>query len=197
MGSPTTSTTATLASAPPSNGRPATGDRGAGKMAPAVRKLVREFGVDVGELIPTGPKGRLTKDDVLEFVSGRSKVASVAPTATQSTTAIPTAQFTPLAPGERERREPLSGPRRAIYEHMVRFGCTLWDIFSPAFVRRVLLICFAVIPLFGVANGPLVANADNLQTRDSCLRFGHLFATRLRLTTSGSITALRLPRCAG
>ena len=127
MGSPTISTTATLAppstspSAPPSNGRPATGARGAGKMAPAVRKLVREYGVDAGELIPTGPKGRLTKDDVLEFVSGRSKVASVTSVApTAPTAAIPTAQFTPLAPGERERREPLSGSRKAIAEHMVR-----------------------------------------------------------------------------
>ena len=97
-------------------------------MAPAVRKLVREYGVEANELTPTGPKGRLTKDDVLEFVSSRSKVASAAPAAPSgvSASAQPSApthaipQFIPLAPGERERREPLSGPRKAIAEHMVR-----------------------------------------------------------------------------
>ncbi|MFQ5607235.1 MAG: dihydrolipoamide acetyltransferase family protein, partial [Candidatus Zixiibacteriota bacterium] len=98
-------------------------DKGTGRMAPAVRKLIREFGVDPGNLTPTGPKGRLTKEDVLDFVEGRSKVTPAAPAASAApapTAAVPGVQFTPLAPGERERREPLSGPRKAIYEHMVR-----------------------------------------------------------------------------
>ena len=125
---------ATLAPAMPgpgaTNGRKPTGDKGTGKMAPAVKKLIREYGVNPADLAPTGPKGRVTKEDVLDFVAGRSKVAQAgSPTATASpaaaapatpapTVAIPS--FAPAAPGERERREPISGPRRAIAEHMVR-----------------------------------------------------------------------------
>ncbi|MCH9031752.1 MAG: 2-oxo acid dehydrogenase subunit E2 [candidate division Zixibacteria bacterium] len=112
------------------NGRKPTGEKGTGKMAPAVKKLIREYGVNPAELAPTGPKGRVTKEDVLDFVEGRSKVAQAVPSATPSSSApatpttpaqkvaIPT--FAPAAPGERERREPISGPRRAIAEHMLR-----------------------------------------------------------------------------
>lgn len=37
---------------------------------PAVRKLGRQLGVDLGEVPPTGPRGRMTKDDVKNFVKG-------------------------------------------------------------------------------------------------------------------------------
>lgn len=112
------------------NGRSATGPKGGGKMAPAVRKLIREFGADPKEITPTGPKGRLTKEDVMDFVDARSKVpaapsSTAAPsTASAPTQAIPGVSFVPLAPGERERREPISGPRKAIAEHMVRSKAT-------------------------------------------------------------------------
>ncbi len=129
-------TATAVATAPPptgaSNGRSATGAKGSGKMAPAVRKLVREYGVDPKQVAPTGPNGRLTKEDIMDFVAARSTVSSAspsapAPTATQATPAptaptqaIPQVSFAPLAEGERERREPASGPRKAIAEHMVR-----------------------------------------------------------------------------
>lgn len=37
---------------------------------PAVRKLARQLGVDLGEVPATGPRGRMTKDDVKTFVKG-------------------------------------------------------------------------------------------------------------------------------
>jgi len=112
-----------------SNGRPTTGARGSGKMAPAIKRLVREYGVDADQIAPTGPEGRVTEQDVMEYVAGRSKMgsapavtssapmpaapASTAPKATAATFAAP-------ATGERERREKLTGSRKAIAEHMVR-----------------------------------------------------------------------------
>jgi pyruvate dehydrogenase E2 component (dihydrolipoamide acetyltransferase) len=39
---------------------------------PSVRKLAREFGVDLATVPPTGPKGRITKNDLLSFVRGAS-----------------------------------------------------------------------------------------------------------------------------
>jgi len=35
---------------------------------PAVRLLAREFGVDLGQVPPTGPRGRIVKEDVQDFV---------------------------------------------------------------------------------------------------------------------------------
>jgi pyruvate dehydrogenase E2 component (dihydrolipoamide acetyltransferase) len=37
---------------------------------PSVRKLAREFGVDLASVTPSGPKGRITKNDLLGFVRG-------------------------------------------------------------------------------------------------------------------------------
>jgi pyruvate dehydrogenase E2 component (dihydrolipoyllysine-residue acetyltransferase) len=39
---------------------------------PSVRKLAREFGVDLASVTPSGPKGRITKNDLLGFVRGAS-----------------------------------------------------------------------------------------------------------------------------
>lgn len=38
--------------------------------SPSVRKFARELGVDVGQVQGTGPKGRITQDDVTAFVKG-------------------------------------------------------------------------------------------------------------------------------
>lgn len=37
---------------------------------PSVRKLAREFGIDLAQVSASGPKGRITKDDLLSFVRG-------------------------------------------------------------------------------------------------------------------------------
>ncbi len=55
--------TAPAAAVPGAEGK--SGDIYAG---PAVRKLARQLGVDLGEVKGTGPRGRMTKDDVRNFV---------------------------------------------------------------------------------------------------------------------------------
>jgi 2-oxoglutarate dehydrogenase E2 component (dihydrolipoamide succinyltransferase) len=53
---------------------------GNGAMAPAVRKLIDEHGLDPSQITPTGPKGNITKGDVLTAIeaseSGRAKAAA-------------------------------------------------------------------------------------------------------------------------
>ncbi|MGH2428303.1 MAG: dihydrolipoamide acetyltransferase family protein [Candidatus Limnocylindria bacterium] len=62
-----------------------TGDGGAQtngsvRMTPAVRRLVREHGIDVGQLSGSGAGGRVTRDDVLAFIErGGAQAKAAAP----------------------------------------------------------------------------------------------------------------------
>jgi pyruvate dehydrogenase E2 component (dihydrolipoamide acetyltransferase) len=61
---------------------------------PAVRMLARELGVDVAEVKGTGPRNRITKDDLKAFVKDRlSKKSSAAPTTGSGIPAIPAVDF--------------------------------------------------------------------------------------------------------
>ncbi|CAD6562981.1 dihydrolipoyllysine-residue acetyltransferase [Paraburkholderia sabiae] len=46
------------------------GPSGSSHASPSVRKLARDLGVDVARVTGTGPKGRITQDDVTAFVKG-------------------------------------------------------------------------------------------------------------------------------
>ncbi|GAA5249592.1 hypothetical protein BMMON3_20600 [Burkholderia mallei] len=48
----------------------ASGEYRASHASPSVRKFARELGVDVSRVTGTGPKSRITKDDVTAFVKG-------------------------------------------------------------------------------------------------------------------------------
>lgn len=80
---------------------------------PATRRLARELGVDLSLIEGTGPKGRITKEDVQRAVAEREEVPEVVPPVEELRRA-------PVAPatGE-ERRVPLRGLRRRIAEKMV------------------------------------------------------------------------------
>ena len=106
------------------------------RMAPAVRRLAREFGLDPAAITGTGPDGRISKEDVQKAAAARSIVASAGPSATPSMpppmTAAKTADSKAGGPlpaytrstnvvGDRvEERLPLEGARKMIAEHMVR-----------------------------------------------------------------------------
>jgi pyruvate dehydrogenase E2 component (dihydrolipoamide acetyltransferase) len=45
---------------------------------PSVRRTARELGVDLAAVTPTGPKGRITKDDLLGFLKGPAQPAAAA-----------------------------------------------------------------------------------------------------------------------
>jgi 2-oxoisovalerate dehydrogenase E2 component (dihydrolipoyl transacylase) len=78
---------------------------------PAARRLARELGVPIEQVLGSGPAGRVRVDDV------RAQQGRVAP----ATGGLPSAvrPTTPKGYEDRERRVPLRGVRRAIAQQMV------------------------------------------------------------------------------
>lgn len=98
--------------------------------APATRKLARELGVDLKRVRPSGPGGRVTREDVqAHHAGGGAAPAPAAPAPAAATPkAAPAAPAQPIAVapvqaagGEAlEERIPLRGMRRRIFENMAR-----------------------------------------------------------------------------
>ena len=100
----------------PSGGNGADSEGGTARMTPAVRRLVREHGVDVSQISGTGAGGRVTRDDVLGFIQGGATQAQPAQPAqdqpTQSQPATAQAQSPAPAP-EAAAPTPSSSPPAA------------------------------------------------------------------------------------
>jgi 2-oxoisovalerate dehydrogenase E2 component (dihydrolipoyl transacylase) len=65
--------------APPAEGQApsaAGATNGSVRMTPAVRRLVREHGVDIGQLRGSGAGGRVTREDVMAFIEGGASAAA-------------------------------------------------------------------------------------------------------------------------
>jgi pyruvate dehydrogenase E2 component (dihydrolipoamide acetyltransferase) len=78
---------------------------------PGVRRLARELGIDLAALSGTGPKGRITKDDVIASVRGPAGVAPAA--AGIGIPEVPAQDFSKFGPVEIRpltRIQRLSGP---------------------------------------------------------------------------------------
>ena len=90
--------------------------------APAVRKLAFELGVDLEQVTPSTPNGRVTIEDVQAYVT-RSQAPS-APAVAAKETQPPSAAEAKAAqpsisqPVPPEERQPLTGLRKRIAEHM-------------------------------------------------------------------------------
>ena len=105
-----------------------------------VRRLVNEHGLDPAAITGTGPGGRITRDDVLDHIDGKTAPAAAPAAATGSrpggeggagrrrppaANAAPAPAATPAAPaptvtsGERDRTVPLSKIRKLTGSHMV------------------------------------------------------------------------------
>ena len=117
-------------------------------LSPVVRRLVNDHGIDVSAVHGTGPGGRITREDVLDYIDRHGLVASApAPAAAPAPTpapapaptpapvaapaATPSAAPTPVrAAGERETVVPLSKIRKLTGAHMVGSKATSPHAFS-------------------------------------------------------------------
>ena len=90
-------------------------DRGQRK-SPLVRRIAREHGIDIAQIIGTGQGGRVTKQDILGFIAAPR--ACAAPSSSRRSPAILT-DVPAFGPGERVGKVPMSVMRRKIAEHMV------------------------------------------------------------------------------
>jgi len=106
----------------------------AGALSPLVRKMAREYGIDLRQVKGTGAGGRITKQDLEAYMSAQGArtmaqatvapppqaVPMSAPPQSQAVTPIYTAQA-PVARAQmpRARVEPMSTMRMKIAEHMV------------------------------------------------------------------------------
>ncbi|MFD2231412.1 dihydrolipoyllysine-residue acetyltransferase [Alkalimarinus sediminis] len=83
---------------------------------PAVRKIAREFGVDLVQVTGTGPKGRVLKEDVQSFVKARLKQGPVsAGTVGHGIPSVTLPDFSQFGPIE---RSPLSRIHKLTAENM-------------------------------------------------------------------------------
>ena len=89
--------------------------------APAVRKLAFELGIDLEQVTPSNTNGRVSLEDVKAFAEKAKSAPETVPTESASgvqPAALKTEQ--PSIPQAQDERQPLTGLRRRIAEHMER-----------------------------------------------------------------------------
>ncbi|MFM7761515.1 MAG: dihydrolipoamide acetyltransferase family protein, partial [Acidimicrobiaceae bacterium] len=85
-------------------------------LSPVVRRLVADHGIDVNALVGTGPGGRITREDVLDFIdrTGSTPVAPAEPapqvSATQAVPVAPAPVAPAPAPAPQVARTPAPAP---------------------------------------------------------------------------------------
>jgi len=86
---------------------------------PSVRKLARDLGVDLTQVTPTGPHGRIRREDVLQAAQQHQVPATQVPK--EAPTTAPGVEQDPYGPVE---YQPLSALRRTIAKAMVTAAAT-------------------------------------------------------------------------
>lgn len=122
---PPPSAAAQTSGAPPPPPQPAAQPDGAedqGPLSPLVRKMAREYNIDLSQIKGSGAGGRISKQDVEAYMSSQAAKTYEAPqsraaVASPSATAEPASM--PLAESARVRTEPMSTMRQKIAEHML------------------------------------------------------------------------------
>jgi 2-oxoglutarate dehydrogenase E2 component (dihydrolipoamide succinyltransferase) len=100
---------------------------GSAQTSPAARAIAAEHGIDVGSLRGTGPNDRVTKEDVLKAVEGKTSGAAASAPSAAPPKAAPAPAAPPPAPApagagarsERETRRRMSRRRKTIARRLV------------------------------------------------------------------------------
>ena len=96
----------------PAAAPPAAEEASPSPLSPLVRKMSREYGIDLGQIKGTGAGGRITKQDMEAYIAAQAERTLQGPPA-------PAPAVPPPAPGLKSRIEPMSIMRSKIGEHMV------------------------------------------------------------------------------
>jgi len=91
--------------------------------APATRRRARELGIDLASVAATGPRGRITNDDLATAGNGTA-VRPAAATAGAAASRFTPISVAPAPAGRTEERVPFRGLRRKIAEAMTRSKST-------------------------------------------------------------------------
>jgi len=96
-----------------------------GPLSPLVKKMAREYGIDLRQVKGTGAGGRISKQDLDAYMSAQGARtmeqvhAPTAPAPPSPSAPAPAAPAIPRAEAPRTRMEPMSTMRQKIAEHMV------------------------------------------------------------------------------
>jgi pyruvate dehydrogenase E2 component (dihydrolipoamide acetyltransferase) len=115
------------AAAPAAENAASIDDRRRTKSSPLVRKIAAENNVDVSQISGTGVSGRVTKNDILDYLQNPRPAAAAQSPAPQASAPAPAAPRPPapaaprvqFAEGKNVSIEPLSVMRKKIAHHMV------------------------------------------------------------------------------
>ncbi len=107
--------------------QPSAGQEDQGPLSPLVRKMARDYNIDLSQVRGTGAGGRITKQDVEAYMSSQAARTYAAPAqsapsqapAAPAQQAAPAAAPMPLAETAKVRTEAMSTMRQKIAEHMV------------------------------------------------------------------------------
>jgi 2-oxoglutarate dehydrogenase E2 component (dihydrolipoamide succinyltransferase) len=104
------------------------------KSSPLVRRIAREHNVDITKIQGTGINGRVTKQDILNFIESGGAAASApaapAPKEEKAVATPPQPAGPVYRPGESVQIVPMSVMRRKIAEHMVLSAHTSPHVYS-------------------------------------------------------------------
>jgi pyruvate dehydrogenase E2 component (dihydrolipoamide acetyltransferase) len=94
--------------------------------APAVRKLAFELAIDLAEVTPSAANGRVTIEDVRTYAGRMRNAPAPEEHASQpQPERVGTLAYPPVQPATSDERQPLSGLRKRIAEHMERSWRTI------------------------------------------------------------------------
>ncbi len=90
--------------------------------SPAASAMIRDGNLDSSKIAPTGPGGRIIKDDVLTYQANGASKPMVAPLVLPSRPQAPVA--VPTANSQRETREPMSSIRKRTAQRLLQSQST-------------------------------------------------------------------------
>jgi len=89
------------------------------RSSPLVRRIAREHNIDITGLEGSGVGGRVTKQDILDFIEGHPGASPVAPATGVSVPATPALEGPAFKPGAAVEIVPMTVMRKRIAEHMI------------------------------------------------------------------------------